>query len=193
MTPDTLWIGTNNGLAVYDLQTEQITGTIEALDGRAVDGMLLAPDGALWVGSHKGDDESQSALDRFAGAEHRRWSSGELPFGPDRRWVRALAADDDGGIWVSLSNGVQRWDGSAWTDWTGPEGGPTNDIFAFLTHDSAMWAAGDSSRGIYGWNSQDGWQRIRARASTGVINSMKVVRDGTLWLATNDGLLRYGP
>ena len=168
MTPDTLWIGTRYGLAAYDLQTGQITGTIEALDGRAVDVMLLAPDGALWVGSHKGEDESQSALDRFAGTEHRRWSAGELPFGPDRRWVRALAADDDGGIWVSLSNGVQRWDGSTWTGWTGAGGGPTNDIFAFLMHDDAMWAAGDSSRGIYGWNNQDGWQRIKALAATGV-------------------------
>ena len=106
--------------------------------------------------------------------------------------MRALAADNDGGIWVSLSNGVQRWDGRAWTEWTGADGGPTNDIFAFLMHDDAMWAAGDSSRGIYGWNSQDGWQRIRALAATGVINAMKVIRDGTLWLATNDGLLRYG-
>ena len=52
MTPDTLWIGTHNGLAAYDLQTGQITGTIEALDGHVVDVMLLAPDGALWVGSH---------------------------------------------------------------------------------------------------------------------------------------------
>ena len=192
-TPGTLWIGTTGGLAGYDLTTGQITGTVEALAGHVVDAMLLAPDGALWVGSHWGDDGSQSALDRFAGSEHRRWSNGELPFGEDRNWVRALAADDDGGIWVSVSNGVQRWDGSAWTGWTGTEGGPTNDIFAFLAHGGAMWAAGDSSRGIYGWNSQDGWQRLRALASTGVIAAMRVIRDGTLWLATNDGLLHYGP
>ena len=192
-TPGTLWIGTTGGLASYDLTTGQITGTVEALAGHVVDAMLLAPDGALWVGSHWGDDGSQSALDRFAGSEHRRWSNGELPFGEDRNWVRALAADEDGGIWVSVSNGVQRWDGHAWTGWTGPEGGPTNDIFAFLTHHGTMWAAGDSSRGIYGWNNQDGWQRLRALAATGVIAAMKVIRDGTLWLATNDGLLRYGP
>ena len=192
-TPGTLWIGTVGGLAGYDLRTEQITGTVEALAGHGVDVMLQAPDGALWVGSHWGDDGSQTALDRFAGAEHRRWSIGELPFGADPQWVRALAADDDGGIWVSLSNGVQRWDGRAWTEWAGAEGAPTNDIFAFLTHVSAMWAAGDSSSGIYGWNSQDGWQRLRALAATGVIAAMRLTRDGTLWLATNDGLLRYGP
>ena len=118
--------------------------------------MLLAPDGALWVGSHWGDDGSQTALDRFAGTEHRRWSIGELPFGADPQWVRALAADDDGGIWVSLSNGVQRWDGRAWTEWAGAEGGPTNDIFAFLMHVGAMWAAGDSSSGHL-WLEQPGW------------------------------------
>ena len=192
-TPSTLWIGTVGGLAGYDLRTEQITGTVQALGGQVVDAMLLAPDGALWVGSHWGDEGSQMALYRFAGTEHRRWSNGETPFGADRSWVRALAADNDGGIWASLSNGVHRWDGNTWAEWTGADGGPTNDIFAFLMHDDAMWAAGDSSSGIYGWNSQDGWQRIRALAATGVINAMKVIRDGTLWLATNDGLLRYGP
>jgi ligand-binding sensor domain-containing protein len=192
-TPDTLWIGTVGGLAGYDLRTEQITGTVQALGGQVVDAMLLAPDGALWVGSHWGDEGSHMALYRFAGTEHRRWSNGETPFGADRSWVRALAADNDGGIWASLSNGVHRWDGNTWAEWTGAGGGPTNDIFAFLMHDDAMWAAGDSSRGIYGWNSRDGWQRIRARAATGVINAMKVIRDGALWLATNDGLLRYGP
>ena len=192
-TPSTLWIGTEGGLAGYDLQTGQITGTVEALAGHAVDAMLVAPDGALWVASHWGNEGSQTALDRFAGTEHRRWSNGEPPFGADRHWVRALAADDDGGIWVSLSNGVQRWDGRAWTEWTGADGGPTNDIFAFLMHGGAMWAAGNSSRGVYGWNSQDGWQRIRALAATGVIAAMRVTRDGALWLATNDGLLHYGP
>ena len=149
-TPGTLWIGTVGGLAGYDLTTGQITGTLEALAGHVVDAMLLAPDGALWVGSHWGDEGSQSALDRFAGTEHRRWTNGETPFGADRNWVRALAADNDGGIWASLSNGVQRWDGRAWAEWTGADGGPTNDIFAFLAHGGAMWAAGDSSRGIYG-------------------------------------------
>ena len=192
-TPGTLWIGTVGGLAGYDLRTEQITGTVQALGGQVVDAMLLAPDGALWVGSHWGDEGSRMALYRFAGTEHRRWSNGELPFGADRNWVRTLAADNDGGIWASLSNGVHRWDGNTWTEWTGAEGGPTNDIFAFLMHGEAMWAAGDASRGIYGWNGQDGWQRVRALAATGVINAMKVIRDGTLWLATNDGLLRYGP
>ena len=192
-TPGTLWIGTVGGLAGYDLTTGQITGTLEALAGHVVDAMLLAPDGALWVGSHWGDEGSQSALDRFAGTEHRRWTNGETPFGADRNWVRALAADNDGGIWASLSNGVQRWDGRAWAEWTGADGGPTNDIFAFLAHGGAMWAAGDSSRGIYGWNNQDGWQRLKALAATGFITAMKVIRDGTLWLATNDGLLRYGP
>ena len=192
-TPGTLWIGTVGGLAGYDLRTEQITGTVEALAGHVVDAMLLAPDGALWVGSHWGDEGSQMALDRFAGTEYRRWTNGETPFGADRSWVRALAADNDGGIWASLSNGVQRWDGNTWTEWTGAEGGPTNDIFAFLMHGEAMWAAGDSSRGIYGWNSQDGWQRLKALAATGIITAMKVTRDGALWLATNDGLLSYGP
>ena len=175
-TPSTLWIGTEGGLVGYDLQTGQITGTVEALAGRAVDVMLLAPDGALWVGSHKGEDVSQSALDRFAGTEHRRWSAGEPPLGPDRRWVRALAADD-GGIWVSLSNGVQRWNGRAWTEWTAANGGPTHDIFAFLMHGGDMWAAGNSSRGVYGWNIQDGWQRIRALAATGIIAAMRVTRE----------------
>ena len=116
-TPGTLWIGTVGGLAGYDLQTEQITGTVEALAGHVVDAMLTAPDGALWVGLHWGDEGSQMALDRFAGTEHRRWSNGELPFGMDRNWVRTLAADNDGGIWVSLSSGVQRWNGQRRTEW----------------------------------------------------------------------------
>ena len=158
-----------------------------------VDAILLAPDGALWVGSHWGDDGSQTALDRFAGTEHRRWSNGEPPVGESGQWVRALAADDDGGIWVSLSNGVQRWDGRTWTGWTEADGGPTGPVNAFLNHDGEMWTAGDSSDGIYRWNSEGGWQRVQALAATGTIAAMRVTGDGSLWLTTDDGLLRYGP
>ena len=74
------------------------------------------------------------------------------------------------------ATGCSAWDGRAWAEWTGADGGPTNDIFAFLAHGGAMWAAGDSSRGIYGWNNQDGWQRLKALAATGFITAMKVIQ-----------------
>ena len=167
-TPGTLWIGTVGGLAGYDLH-HRADHRHSRGAGRPVWWMPCcwrptAPFGWGHTGATRDRRWPWTASQERSTAGGR---TARLPFGADRSWVRALAADDDGGIWVSLSNGVQRWDGRTWTEWTGTEGGPTNDIFAFLMHDGAMWAAGDSSRGIYGWNSQDGWQRIRALACDG--------------------------
>jgi ligand-binding sensor domain-containing protein len=97
------------------------------------------------VGSHWGENGANSAVERFAGPDHQIWPNDQAPLDGAGQLVHALAADDQGGIWVARNNGVERWDGQKWTGWSSGEGAPANDIFA------------------------------------------------ALWLATDDGLLRYGP
>ncbi len=191
-TPRSLWIGTQSGLAGYSLQSQQITGTVEALAGHAVDALLVAPDGALWVGSHWGEHGASSAVERFAGAEHQVWPNDQAPLNGPGNSVHALAADDEGGVWVALNGGVQRWDGQRWVGWSAGQGAPQEDVFALLSHDGAMWVAG-REKSIYRWSSQDGWQGIHPTGLTGTVRSMHVTGDGALWLATDDGLLRYFP
>ncbi len=157
-----------------------------------VDRLLVAPDGAVWAGAHWGADGENSAVVRLAGAEHQAWQSPEAPLTGVKDWVNALAADDSGGIWVASGTGVSRWDGKRWDGWSSGQAGPASEVFAFLPEGSAMWAAGHSNV-IDRWDGSNGWQHFRAKGLSGDVLDMHTSADGALWLATQDGVLRYGP
>ncbi len=191
-TTRTLWIGTSQGLATLDLATGQVTGTVEALAGQAVDRLAVAPDGTVWAGTHWGVDGEHSAIYRIAGANPQSWPNDQLPLnGP--HWVESLAVAEDGTAWVGSDGGLYRWDRQKWLGWADGQGAPpSGDLYAILSHDGAVWIAGHSRR-IDRWDAKNGWRRIRPKGLTADVLDMFVTGDGSLWLATGDGLLRYGP
>jgi hypothetical protein len=189
---DTLWIGTHAGLATLDLNSGRVTGSIPAVAGHYVDALATAADGAVWVGSHWGESGANAAVERFAGTQHQIWPLNQPPLDAAGTWPHAFATDDQGNIWLALNNGTLRWDGQKWVGWGSAQGGPRYDVYTLLPHDGAMWAAGHSS-GIDRWDGKNGWQHFRPKGLTGDVLSMQMSGDGALWLATTDGLLRYGP
>jgi ligand-binding sensor domain-containing protein len=192
-TPTALWIGTHAGLAQLDLESDRIvTDTVASTAGHTVDRLALAPDGAVWVGSYWGEDGINSAVERFAGADHQIWANGQAPLDGDRVRVHVLTIDDTGNVWMTSSRGVARWDGQNWVTWNSAQGAPASDVYALLPLDGAMWMAGHSGM-IDRLDRDGGWQHFRPKGLTGDVLDMHITSDGALWLATEDGLLHYGP
>jgi ligand-binding sensor domain-containing protein len=192
VTADTLWIGGSEGLGKLDLQSGQIAERVEALDGQYVDALTLAPDGSVWAGAHWGEHGENAAVYRFSGDDREVWSTGAAPLERESAWVNAIAAAEDGAMWVASDTGVYRWDGERWEGWGAAQGAPSSEMFTLLPHAGAMWMAGDG--GMLGrWDSESGWQRFRAQGLTSDVLAIQVSDEGSLWLGTQDGLLRYGP
>jgi len=95
--------------------------------------LAASPDGALWVGTHRG-----LALVR-GGAVRRVWREGEgLPNG----YIRALLLDPEGSLWVGTAAGLARLKQGRWTAWTEAEGMPCPVIRGLARDRSgALWIA----------------------------------------------------
>jgi ligand-binding sensor domain-containing protein/tRNA A-37 threonylcarbamoyl transferase component Bud32 len=189
LTERELWIGTDRGLAVYDLATEQIRVVPEFADG-IVEALLQGPDGAIWAGSHREDQQGYGLLGRFDGAEWRLWRAGELPNSEDRVEVTHLTADSSGAVWaLTWSSGLYRWDGERWETWTDLDGAPQSTVMGATARDDTMLIGGDLGAQLFRW-SADGWGTIPVAGISGRVNAILHTDDGALWLATSDGLLR---
>jgi serine/threonine protein kinase/ligand-binding sensor domain-containing protein len=192
-TDTTLWIGTSTGLAIYDLATGKITGSVSELDGGIVDVLLSAPNGDIWAGSVKINDTGMAALGRYDGTSWQVWRAGDGPLTEDSNGVLALSADAQGRMWASIWNGgIHTWDGTSWRSWAAADGAPQSNMQALGSLGDAIWLGGavdDPNSQLFRWN-KDGWSHVGLDGLVLAINDMRFTADGALWLATGDGVLR---
>jgi tRNA A-37 threonylcarbamoyl transferase component Bud32 len=191
-TDTALWIGTNKGLAFYELATGKV-GTVEGFENGIVDVFLSAPNGDIWAGSIREGSDGLVALGRYDGKVWQIWREGDEPLPKGSSGVTALAADAEGHVWAGVwGGGLHTWDGAAWKNWAEADGAPQGNVVALTLHNGELWAAGQEGD-LYGtlfrWN-KDGWAHFEVEGLSSLTNDMRFTDDGALWLATSDGLLR---
>jgi ligand-binding sensor domain-containing protein/tRNA A-37 threonylcarbamoyl transferase component Bud32 len=185
----TLWIGTANGLAIYDLAAEKVVGAVPDFAGGIITALFHAPDGAVWAGSIKENDAGKLALGRYDGKAWQAWKPGDQPLPENSSGVVNISADSQGRVWVAVWNGgIYTWDGTAWRSWSEGDGAPGGNIQALVPLDGALWMGGHAS-GLFRWN-KDGWRLFKVGGLSSDVIDMRFTADGALWLATGDGLLR---
>jgi ligand-binding sensor domain-containing protein len=85
----------------------------------------------LWAGGRDG----VVGLDRESGAVVQVLEP-ETPL----RYVRALAIDGDGALWIGHVGGLTRWDGSTFRTWTAADGLPDDRVNALLVDgEGTLW------------------------------------------------------
>jgi signal transduction histidine kinase/sugar lactone lactonase YvrE len=101
-TPDgDVWFGTaDHGLHRLDAQGHVTRfmprpGDPRSLPSPSVSKVLVAPDGALWVGTKAG-------VARWTGRDFERLAPSVL----GKSWVNAMTVEDDGTLWIGTSHGV---------------------------------------------------------------------------------------
>ncbi|MDY7233269.1 sensor histidine kinase [Hyalangium rubrum] len=141
------------------------------------------PDGSLWFGSQKGLSRWQSgAITLTLGAAQG------LPAGA----VRTVYVDDAGAVWLGTQAGLARWDGERVERFGQREGLPGDSITLVLPRrEGGLWvttADGGLASIVQG--------RIVILGAEGSPmyddpNAILEESDGTLWIATDEGLYRW--
>ena len=182
-TPDRyLWIGTSGALlrfdgvhfTVFDRQNTP------AIHQNSVFCLLVARNGDLWIGMEGG------GLARYAKGQFTSWTTRE---GLSDDFVRALAEDARGRIWVGTDNGLLRFDGDRFVRVDGANGIPSLAVHAiYADREGNLWVGGSRliRIGIGGVTEFT----MKGEASQNRVKSIVETADGTIWVGTVSGLNR---
>lgn len=103
---DNKWIGTDNGLAMYDGSNWTIyNDTNSGLPGNIVRCIAIDGQGDKWIGTTNG-------LAKFDGSNWTVYQPGNSDL-PDNL-IKAIDFDSYGDVWVGTTSGIGRFDGTNW-------------------------------------------------------------------------------
>ncbi|WP_420224773.1 sensor histidine kinase [Pigmentiphaga litoralis] len=123
----------------------------------------------------------------FDDLEHRRWAAADG--GPSQ--VGALAQTPDGYLWLGTNASLYRFDGFRFTSYQPTAGAPLGIVSSLLATDAGLWI-GERAGGIAAL--ADGVLRrygSREGVPDGVVYGLAQGKDGSIWAAVNDGLVRH--
>ncbi len=187
-----LWIGTDNGLARYDIAD----GTLlveDALAHQEVQDLALDASGRLWAATESGGI--------FAGSGEGRWTQyradsveGQSIYGDN---VAALAPDlkVPGAMWAAVNqHGLVYFDGQAWQDRTATARLPSKLFYDFYVDpiDSSLWIG--SEGGVTRYDGRT-WETLTVEAVLPATSIYSIIRmsNGVYWFGSRDGLTFHRP
>lgn len=182
-TPDgDIWIGSDGGL---DRMHDGRIGAIvdKRLSGQAVYALASSGGTGLWIGT-----ESNGLL---------HWADGRVDRQIDRaqglpaNWVRAIAPDRNGGLWIGTAAGLAHRDGNTTRVFGTSEGLPNDVIFALFRDAGGRLWVGTGNGLAY----RDGEHFVAvALPPRSMVQSVYGFADGSngsVWIASDRGLLRF--
>ncbi len=176
-----VWVGTDQGAAVYDGETWTAVTPADGLAGQEV--CAISGDGrsTFWFGTEAG-------LSRFDGDA---WTTFTTADGLPGNQVLALWVDEDGTLWAGTDGGLGRFDGEAWTTYTTDDGLVSHRINTIYRDGTGLLWVGTQD----GASAFDGgaWTSYSAAGGLASDDVRAVWQDttGTLWLGTAGGLNRF--
>lgn len=140
--------------------------------------LAVAKDGRVWLGHITADGGDVSVFDGQTWAPQPSTSLST---------IRALGIADDGSVWVSGRAGVLRLDGGQWISQatTPDEEAVINTLFT--APDGQMW--GITSHSLVFW--ENNAMRTITPPYTITLHSGAFAADGSLWLGTDFGVIRF--
>lgn len=189
-----LWIGTEAGLARYQVTTEVLEEEA-ALMGQTVEAMALDNLERLWVGTQDNGlwlREGQAGWRHFV---HNPNDPSSLP--GDYIIGSGLAADPNvaGGMWVLLyDEGLVHWDGDRWRQDIGDGMLPSPLLWALYTDpsDGSLWIG--SEAGVTRYDGRTwGTLSIEDGLQSAMVYAIAQTHDGGYWIGGRAGLTRFKP
>lgn len=186
-----LWIGTDNGLAFYDLTDDSI-GIVPELGEHYISAMTVDALRRLWVGTISG---GLFMHEIEGGWQQYTYQPGE-PDGLLEGAVVALAADPNttGGVWVGVDMaGISYWDNRVWHDRTDEARLPSKLLYQFYTDpiDGSLWVG--SEGGVSRFDGRT-WDALVVETVLPRAAIVAIGRTGdSYWFGGRDGLTQYNP
>jgi signal transduction histidine kinase/ligand-binding sensor domain-containing protein/DNA-binding response OmpR family regulator len=179
-----LWIGTD-GAGVSRLAGGKFTSyqTRDGLSNQVIRCLYEDSEGSVWMGTAGG------GIDRF---KEYRVTMRTMREGLPSDSVRSLQQDHSGDIWLGTTAGIARLRASGGVEVYGSKDGPSRDLMWPVIRDrhDNLWAASEEGvlrrfRGEPKGRPQRKWRFQRP------IRLLFEQRDGTVWVASGDSLIRF--
>ncbi|WP_298647567.1 two-component regulator propeller domain-containing protein [uncultured Proteiniphilum sp.] len=199
--PNTLWIGTESGIYIYDTETEEVTNLRHnnsmpySLSDNAIYSIYKDRDGGIWVGTYFGGvnyyANRYNSFDLFYPIADRNNMKG--------RRVREFCSAPDGKIWIGTEDGgLNLFDPV--TDTFQPLPLPLRSLYtnihALLSDGDYLWI-GSYSKGLVRYNTKSGELITYTQSDTPNTISQNSPfalckdRQGLLWVGTLSGVDTY--
>jgi signal transduction histidine kinase len=122
---------------------------------------------------------------------HRLTDTLFVPYGVPEGLSSAVAlvtlGDPNGNVWIGLARGtVARWDGDRFTEYPPPPGMRLGPVFDLAWSPDELFVV--TADGLFGL--PRGAAHLVTRSAPGALMAIAREDDGTLWLGTDDGVLR---
>ncbi len=195
---DELWFGDASGLTrrrasdggLIERMPASGTGSAGSAPRSDVRALMRDPSGTVWAGSYGGG--LMRHVPSLPGLSMVRETVRGMPNALD---VRSILQLSNGEVWLgTLSGGIERRDRQLQPIATlapGSAGLPAGRVNALgQTKDGAVWIAVDTQ--LLRFDTQGRWQET-LRSGNAVPRRFHAGDDGSLWIATLDGLMRWTP
>jgi signal transduction histidine kinase/CheY-like chemotaxis protein/ligand-binding sensor domain-containing protein len=181
-----VWVAANNGLHRFDGASERIYTTKDGLPENLVFGVAPAPNGGVWVGTHRG------SVAELRDGKFRAFSArdGVPPGG-----ILTLLTDRDGSLWIGTEGGgLGRFAGGKFSSYQTRDG-LSNQVVRCLLEDAegSVWL-GTAGGGINRFKEYRVTMRtMREGLPSDSVRSVQQDRWGDMWLGTTAGVARIRP
>jgi signal transduction histidine kinase/ligand-binding sensor domain-containing protein len=192
----TLWIGTLNGLVSW--KDGQLT-EYPAFGRRTIRTLLQDRDGTVWAGGFLGSTGMLCAIH----------GGSTTCYGDDGSFGNVVAdsyEDTDGSLWVGAATGIWRWRPGPPTHYPFPVAPKGRDNFTQVhgvplpltarpvlrDRNGGLWIGGTLSHGlVHSYEGKSSMFTHNDGLSSDVVYALFEDREGTIWVATSDGLDRF--
>ena len=172
----TLWIGTDDGVSVWNGSEVTRTGIPESLAHVGVLAMTRDRDGNVWIGTHAGQLLRVNRHGVVSFDEHDRARRGA---------VNAIFEDREGNLWIGTNSGIERLRNGVFTTYAAPQGLPADAGGAVFADTGYTWIA-PTAGGLFAISDQ----RVSPVALAGLDKDVvySISGDGgEVWLARQRG------
>ena len=186
IAPDgAVWCGTVGGVARFDGRTWRVFTQKDGLPDTPVSHIAVGPDGVVWAGTYYYGsyvETSGHGISRYDGSN---WTTFTFPNGNTwKNQVLDIVISPDSTVWASNSSGVFRFDGKGMS-FTYPTSGGT---LLSPAPDNRLWVL-NQTKIIKTWTMSFVSFATLTEGNGGV--SLYGRNDGSLWVGTMKGVLRY--
>ncbi len=187
-----LWIGTDNGLAHYDIASGALS-TVNALASQTVQDLALDGSGRLWAATGNGG----IFVNRVDGTWIRYWTDSAEGLSIPNDNVAALAPDPKapGAMWAAVNrHGLLYFDGQTWQDRTPSARLPSKLFYDLYVDplDASLWIG--SEGGVTRYDGRT-WETLIVESVLPAASISSIVRmpDGVYWFGSREGLTFHRP
>jgi ligand-binding sensor domain-containing protein len=185
---DSIWFGTQAGVAIYHKQQnyfEFLTNCNSGLKDNNITTLVRQNNGVIWIGTQ------YSGLFCFNGSSWTVYNNANSPLNCDS--IRCLKTDNLGNLWVAADI-LYKFDGTTWTPWPHIFGIPLSLISSLETDASNQLWIGTRLNGLFLYNGST-WKHF-TQASTGIsgFNMIRKVyfdHSNKLWVICSNKLYSF--